>query len=161
MTYSVPVEVYDAIRGVVKDDILAKDLIKTIEKSLGIIEQKAWEQKEVIKAEIKNELVNELATKGDLQAVRQEIGTSRQEIQTVRQELKGDIEALRQELKGDIETLRQELKGDIEALRQELKGDIKVLEWKMKLWFVLLTTLILFTNRQTIEWIFKAIGIIK
>ncbi len=157
MTYSVPVEVYDAIRGVVKDDILAKDLIKTIEKSLSTIEQKAREQKEVLKAEIKNELTNELATKGDLQSVRQEIQTVRQEIQTVRQE----IQTVRQELKGDIEALRQEVKGDIEALRQEVKGDIKVLEWKMKLWFVLLAALILFTNRQTIEWIFKAIGIIK
>ncbi len=121
MTYSVPVEVYEAIRDVVKDDILAKDLIKTIEKGLNTLEQKAKEQKHILKAEIKNELTNELATKGDL------------------------------------EVLRQELKGDIRVLEEK----INTFEWKIKLWFVLLTGLILFTNRETIGWIFKLIGILK
>jgi hypothetical protein len=37
---------------------------------------------------------------------------------------KGDINALRSELKADIGSLRSELKGDIGSLRSELKGDI-------------------------------------
>ncbi len=35
---------------------------------------------------------------------------------------KGDINALRSELKADIGSLRSELKGDIGSLRSELKG---------------------------------------
>ncbi len=142
MSYAVPVTLYDAIRKVVKDDNVAKDVVDTIEKSLEFIEEKTKEQKEILKAHLKNELTAELATKADLKVVKQEIETVRQEIETVRQE---------------IETVRQEM----ETVRQELKGDIRVLEWKMKLWFSVVIALILFTNKGTLEWLLKILGIIK
>ncbi len=135
MSYAVPVTLYDAIRKVVKDDNVAKDVVDTIEKSLEFIEEKTKEQKEILKAHLKNELTAELATKADLKVVKQEIETVRQEIETVRQEM--------------------------ETVRQELKGDIRVLEWKMKLWFSVVIALILFTNKGTLEWLLKILGIIK
>ena len=60
-----------------------------------MIEEKAREQKVIVKAELRDELRKELATKEDIALVRQEIETVRQEIETVRQELKGEIRELR------------------------------------------------------------------
>jgi hypothetical protein len=65
---------------------------KAIEKSLEVIDKKAEERKVLIKAELKDELRKELATKEDIALVRQEI-------ETVRQELKGEIRELRAYMK--------------------------------------------------------------
>ena len=92
MAYALPVEVYEAIRKAVKDDKTAKEVAKAIEKGFEAIEGKAKEQKVVIKAELKDELRKELATKEDIALVRQEI-------ETVRQEIKGEIRELRAYLK--------------------------------------------------------------
>ncbi len=96
-------------------------------------------EKEVAKVKLKEELRNELATKEDIALVRQEIKTVRQE----------------------IETVRQELKGEIKALEKELKGEIKALEWKMKFWIVIVIFLIIFTNKETIEFFLRLIGFLK
>lgn len=95
MAYSLPIEVYEAIRKAVKDEKTAKEVVKAIENSLKVIEEKAREQKVIVKAELRDELRKELATKEDIALVRQEIETVRQEIETVRQELKGEIRELR------------------------------------------------------------------
>ncbi|RUM43768.1 MAG: hypothetical protein DSY35_02955 [Desulfurobacterium sp.] len=92
MGYTLPLEVYEAIRKVVKDENVAKEVIKTIEKSLEVIEDKAKEQKVIVKAELKDELRKELVTKEEFFG---EIGKLRQEIETIRQELKGEIRELR------------------------------------------------------------------
>jgi len=66
----------------------AKEAIKLVEEALKSVEEKAKEQKAIVKAELKDELRKELATKEDIAVVRQEI-------ETVRQELKGEIKVLR------------------------------------------------------------------
>jgi len=96
MSYAIPLEVYEAIRKVVKDEDLARKVVKTIEKSLETIEEKAKEQKIVVKAELKDELRKELVTKEEFFG---ETGKIRQEIETIRQELKGEIKELRVYLK--------------------------------------------------------------
>ena len=63
-------------------------------------------------------LEQNLATKTDIEALRQ--GT-KADIEAI----KAEIEALRQETKAGIETLRQETKTGIETLRQETKADIE------------------------------------
>jgi hypothetical protein len=63
-----------------------------------------------VKAELKDELRKELATKEDIALVRQEI-------ETVRRELGQEVKVVRQE----IETVRQELKGEIRELRAYMK----------------------------------------
>jgi hypothetical protein len=132
MSYAIPVEVYEAIRKVVKDEELAKEVVKTIEKSLTAIEEKAKEQKIVIKAELKDELRSELVTKD---------------------EFFGEIGKLRQEMK----TLRQE----IEAVRQELRRERRALEEKMKRWLPILGFLIVLMNQNTVTFLLKVFGVLK
>ena len=109
----------------------AKEAIKLVEEALKSVEEKAKEQKAIVKAELKDELRKELATKEDIAVVRQEIETVRQEIETVRQE---------------IETVRQELKGEIKVLRVLI--------------YVTLATVILM-NRGTIEYLVNLIKMLK
>ena len=79
MAYSLPIEVYDAIRKAVKDEETAKEVAKAIEKSLEVIDKKAEEKKVLIKAELKDELRKELATKEDIVLLQQEIEATRRE----------------------------------------------------------------------------------
>jgi len=65
-----------------------------------------------------------------INAVLADVAT-KQDLQQLRQELKGEMAQLRQEMKEEIAQLREELRGDITAtkqdlqqLRQELKGEI-------------------------------------
>ncbi|MBF0560814.1 MAG: DUF1640 domain-containing protein [Alphaproteobacteria bacterium] len=71
----------------------------------------------------------ELATKGDIEALRTEV---KGDIATLRTELKGDIAALRTEVKSDIAALRTELKGDTTALRMDVKSDIAALRAELE-----------------------------
>ncbi len=69
-----------------------------------------------------------LATKVDIEALRQktkvDVAEIRADIEALKQATKADIEVLRQETKADIEALKQATKADIEALRQETKADV-------------------------------------
>jgi hypothetical protein len=75
-------------------------------------------------AEALAEALGELATKGDIGALKADLTSVesglRADIATLRAELKADIAALRAELKADIELLRAELKADIELLRRDM-----------------------------------------
>ena len=93
------------------------------------------EQAEVLATEQVHLLTSNLATKADIEALRQ---ATKADIETLRQATKADIagvqreiEALQQATKADIagvqreiEALRQATKADIEALRQATKVDI-------------------------------------
>jgi uncharacterized membrane protein len=84
---TVPLKLYELFEEKLGKE-KAKEAIALVEEALETIEEKAKEQKTVIKAELKDELRKELATKEDIAVVRQEI-------ETVRQELKGEIKVLR------------------------------------------------------------------
>ena len=64
-----------------------------------------------------NAVITDVATKQDLQQLRQEL---KGEIAQLRQEMKEEISQLRQEMT----QVRQELKGEIAQLREETKGEI-------------------------------------
>jgi hypothetical protein len=100
MGYVIPIEIYESIKEVVKDEKLAREVVKTIEKGLEEVERKAKEQKAIIKAELKDELRKELITK---------------------EEFYGEIRRLEEKFDQKIETIRQELKGEIRELRVYLK----------------------------------------
>jgi hypothetical protein len=141
MMATVPLKLYELFEEKLgKED--AKEAIALIEEALGTIEEKAKEQKTVIKAELRDELRKELATKEDVLLVKEELfgemGKLEQKIETVRQE---------------IEVVRQELKGDI----KELKGEIKVL--KILIYVAILT--VIFVNRGTIEYLVGLIRMLK
>ena len=74
------------------------------------------------------------------------------------------FETQKEEIKIKLkEELRNELatKEDIEVLRAEIRRVEQVLDLRMKVWFILVIALILFTNRETLEWLFKLLGLIK
>jgi hypothetical protein len=95
---TVPLELYELFeKKLGKEE--AKKAIELVKEALESIEEKAKEQKTLVKAELKEELRKELVTKEEFFG---EIGKLRQEIETVRQELKGDFK----ELKGEMKVLK-------------------------------------------------------
>jgi hypothetical protein len=66
----------------------AKEAIELVGKAIETVREEAKAQKPVLKAEIREELRKELATKEDIAVVRQEIEVVRQEIEVVRQEVR-------------------------------------------------------------------------
>ena len=99
----------------------AKKAIKLVEEALEVIEQKAKEQKTIVKAELKDELRKELATKEDIAILEQKIETVRQEMQTVRQEIKGELKVLKLLIYVTIVAMFALNKGTIEYIVNLLK----------------------------------------
>ena len=142
---TVPLELYELFEEKLGKE-KAKEAIALVEEALGTIEEKAKEQKTVIKAELREELRKELATKEDVLLVKEEllgeIGKLEQKIETVHKELEQKMETVRQELKGDI---------------KELKGEIKVL--KILIYVTILA--VVFMNKGTIEYLVNLIKMMK
>ena len=105
---TVPLELYELFEEKLGKE-KAKEAIKLVEEALKSLEEKAKEQKTIIKAELKDELRKELATKEDIAVVRQEI-------ETVRQELKGEIKVLRVLIYVTLATVILMNRGTIEYL---------------------------------------------
>ncbi len=101
-----PYEITKSIEAVISDPELAKKVIKAIEESLSAIEEKAKEQKVIVKTELKDELTKELVTKEELKATEERL---RREIEEVRGEIKATEEKLRGEIKATEERLRAEI----------------------------------------------------
>ena len=121
---TVPLELYELFEEKLGKE-KAKEAIKLVEEALKSIEEKAKEQKTVIKAELKDDLRKELVTKeeffGEIGKLRQEIETVRQEIETVRQELKGEIKVLRVLIYVTLATVILMNRGTIEYLVNLIK----------------------------------------
>ncbi len=83
-----PYEITKSIEAVISDSELAKKVIKAIEESLYAIEEKAKEQKIIIKTELKDELTKELVTKEELKATEERL---RGEIKATEERLRSEI----------------------------------------------------------------------
>ncbi len=92
-------------------------------------------------------LEHNLATKTDIEVLRQEtkgnIAAVQANVETLRQETKADIETLRQETKTNIETLRQETRAEIATVRADVEklglktaGDIATAKNSIIVWVV-------------------------
>ena len=92
MGMALPYDVIKAIEEAVSDPKKAERVIRAIEESLGTIREEARAQKEVVKAEVKEELTKELVTKADLAEfkgeVREELARLEGEIKLIRVWLK-------------------------------------------------------------------------
>ncbi len=119
----------------------ARPVIDALNIGISAFENKFEEQRPILKAEIKDEMSKELASKADLALVKTEL---KAEINRVEIELKSDIETVRAELKTDIEKVRAELKADLDNVRAGLKAEVNQLRSEMKYNF-------------RIIWIFMAI----
>ncbi len=67
MGMALPYEVVKVIEEAVQDPEKAAKVIRAIEEGLGAVREEAKAQKEVVKAELKDELTKELVTKADLE----------------------------------------------------------------------------------------------
>ena len=124
----------------------AEKIVKIIEESIKTIREEAKAQKPILKAEIREELRKELVTKEEFFG---ETGNLRQEIEIVRQE----IEVVRQE----IEVVRQELSGKINALDQKVES----IRREMRILFYVLLAFMFLLNKETVEFAFKVLGLLK
>ncbi len=86
MAYSLPHDLYLLLESVLNQDREKTDVVaRAIESSIRAIDDRADDKKQVIKAELYNELRNELATK---EFVRAEINAVKAEIAELRAEIK-------------------------------------------------------------------------
>jgi len=92
MGIALPYDVIKAIEEAVSDPKRAEKVIRAIEESLGTIREEARAQKEVVKAEVREELTKELVTKADLA------------------EFKGEVKEELARLEGEIKLIRVWLK---------------------------------------------------
>ena len=95
---TVPLEIYELFeKKLGKEE--AKKAVELIKKSLDAIEEKAKEKEKVVKAELKDELREELASKEDIAVLEQKIDAVyrelNQKIETVRQEIKVSEERIK------------------------------------------------------------------
>ena len=93
MAYSLPRDVFLLLESAFNQDREKAEIFaKAIESSIQAIDEKAIENKQVVKAELYNELRNELATKefvrAEINGVRTEIAEVRAEIAELRAEVK-------------------------------------------------------------------------
>ena len=136
MSGYLPYEITKSIEEVITDPELAKKVIEAIEKSLSSIEEKAKEQKIIIKHELKDELTKELVTKDELKATEERL---RREIEEVRGEIKATEGRLRREI--------EEVRGEIRATEERLRGEIRATEERLR-------TEIHRWRADTIKWMF-------
>ncbi len=120
-----PYEITKSVETVISDPELAKKVIEAIEKGLYSIEEKAKEQKVIIKTELKDELTKELVTKDELKATEER--------------LRGEIKATEEKLRGEIKAIEGKLKGEIKAIEEKLRTEIHkwradTIKWMFIFW---------------------------
>ncbi len=136
-----PYEVYKVIEEEVGKE-RAEKIGKAIEEALNAIEKKALEQKPILKAEIKEELTKELATKADIAEVRAEI-----------EKVRADIGAEVEKVKAEVEKVRAEVK----VLEVKFTAELRLI----KLWLIILTVLVAVFNRDALGLILEIVKLIK
>jgi len=127
-----PYEITKSVEAVISDPELAKKVIEAIEKGLCSIEEKAKEQKVIIKTELKDELTKELVTKDELKAHEERL---RKEME----EIRGEIKATEEKLRGEIKAIEEKLKGEIKATEEKLRTEIHkwradTIKWMFIFW---------------------------
>ncbi|QID33981.1 hypothetical protein [Pampinifervens florentissimum] len=125
-----PYEVYKVIEEEVGKE-KAERIGKAIEEALNAIEKRALEQKPILKAEIKEELTKELATKADIAETKAEIEKVRAEVEKVRAEVK--------------------------VLEVKFTAELRLI----KLWLIILTVLVAVFNRDALGLILEIIRLLK
>jgi DNA anti-recombination protein RmuC len=159
---SIPIDLYEKLeRKFGREE--AFEIAKMIEDFFKFMERRADEIALQKKVELRSELVNELATKAELNAVKTEL---KADIERVRAELKGEIENLRTELKGiraefrsELENVRLEFRGEIAKVRTELQSQIDKLNMKLNFLIILVIIVLTLMNPVVAELIKKWAGL--
>jgi predicted nucleic acid-binding Zn-ribbon protein len=148
---SIPIDLYEKLeRKFGREE--AFEIAKMIEDFFKLMERRADEIALQKKVELRSELVNELATKAELNAVKTEL---KADIENLRTELKG----IRAEFRSEIENVRLEFRGEIAKVRTELQSQIDKLNMKLNFLIILVIIVLTLMNPVVAELIKKWAGL--
>jgi chromosome segregation ATPase len=140
MAVTIPIEIYEVFEEVFGME-KAKKIVKSLEAVISVEIDNKWYQ---TKAELKEELLKEVATKKDIEVLEAKIESVRSEldakIERVRSELDAKIEKVASDLDAKIERIRGELDAKIENVRVGL--DAKIDRVNLKLNFLIILMII-------------------
>ncbi len=175
MPATLPIELYDLLeRKVGKDD--AREVGKVILASFDAIEQRSEAVVVQKKAEIKEELTKELTTKEDLiksegrlnEKIAAVEGRLNEKIAAVEGRLNEKIAAVEGRLnekiaavKEDLAKLEGRLNERITAVEGRLNERLTTMDWKMRIYFLILLSVMLLTNPKALDLIAKLFGLVK
>jgi len=95
---ALPYDVIKAIEEAVSDPKKAERVIRAIEESLGAIREEARAQKEVVKAEVREELAQEVASKADIARIEEALSHVATKEELARLEAKFEARFVRLEI---------------------------------------------------------------
>jgi predicted nucleic acid-binding Zn-ribbon protein len=148
---SIPIDLYEKLeRKFGREE--AFEIAKMIEDFFKLMERRADEIALQKKVELRSELVNELATKAELNAVKTEL---KADIENLRTELKG----MRAEFRSELENVRLEFRGEIAKVRTELQSQIDKLNMKLNFLIILVIIVLTLMNPVVAELIKKWAGL--
>jgi predicted nucleic acid-binding Zn-ribbon protein len=148
---SIPIDLYEKLeRKFGREE--AFEIAKMIEDFFKFMERRADEIALQKKVELRSELVNELATKAELNAVKTEL---KADIENLRTELKG----IRAEFRSELENVRLEFRGEIAKVRTELQNQIDKLNMKLNFLIILVIIVLTLMNPVVAELIKKWAGL--
>ena len=102
---TIPIEIYEILeKKIGKED--AKKVLEILEGSLNLIEEKAKEEKEIAKIQIRQELTNELITKAEFYS---EIKMLENKIESVKSDLSSEIKRLENKISTEIKRLEDKI----------------------------------------------------
>jgi len=78
----------------------------------------------------------------------------------LKEELKDEL-LTKGEFYSEIKRLEEKIESETKRLEEKITNLEKTLDLKIRIWFILVIALILFTNKGTLEWLFKLFGLIK
>lgn len=182
MPTTLPVEIYDLLeRKVGKED--AREVGKVILASFDAIERRAETVVVQKKAEIKDELTKELVTKEDSAKLEGRLNESiaafevhlNEKISAVEVRLNEKIAAVEVRLSDKIAAVEVRLSdkiaavdgriaavdGRITAVEGRLNERLTAMDWKMKIYFLILLSVMLLTNKDAVILIAKLVGLVK
>jgi len=155
---SIPIDLYEKLeRKFGREE--AFEIAKMIEDFFKFMERRADEIALQKKVELRSELVNELATKAELNAVKTEL---KADIENLRTELKGiraEFRRIRAEFRSELENVRLEFRGEIAKVRTELQNQIDKLNMKLNFLIILVIIVLTLMNPVVAELIKKWAGL--
>ncbi|MBF0452470.1 MAG: apolipoprotein A1/A4/E family protein [Candidatus Magnetomorum sp.] len=114
------------------------DLFDEQKNAIGLIQNDFVEYKKMDierKAEIKKDLLVELATKADIEVLNGKINTLEQKMNgkfdTLEQKMNGKFDKFEQKMNGIFDTLEQKMNGIFDTLEQKMNGKFDTFEQKM------------------------------
>ncbi|WP_420265596.1 hypothetical protein [Candidatus Magnetominusculus dajiuhuensis] len=162
MPTTLPIEMYDLLeKKVGKED--AREVGKLILASFDSIDKRAETVVIQKKAEIKEELTKELATKEDLAKLE---GRLNEKVAAVEGRLNEKIAAVKEDLaklegrlNEKINAVEGRLNERITAVEGRLNERFTAMDWKMRVYFLILLFVMLLNNPKVLDLVAKLFGV--